>query len=131
MARNLGGRAVARKPGNPDRAYQPERGDFALVDFDPRVGTEQSGRRPALILSPRSYNVATGLAFACPLTNQVKGSAFEVALPAGLGVTGVVLANQLRAIDWIERHASFHARAPRTLLDEVLARIEAVLYSVA
>ena len=76
--------------------------------------------------APRDYNVATGLMFACPITNQVKGGPFESVIARGARVTGV-LANQLRAVDWIARQTEFHSRAPRDLVLDVLARIEAVL----
>jgi mRNA interferase MazF len=115
---------VARKSGS---QYQPDRGDFAYLDFSPHAGTEQAGRRPALILSPRDYNVGTGLLFACPISNQVKGSPFEVTIPRGARVTGVVLANQLRSLDWLVRNAEFQSKAPEDLVLEVLARIEAIL----
>lgn len=108
--------------------YQPDRGHLVYLDFTPHAGTEQAGRRPALVLSPLNYNVATGLMFACPITNQVKGSPFEVALPRGTRITGVVLSNQLRSLDWIARNAQFHSHAPQEVVDEVLARIEAILF---
>ena len=108
-------------------AYQPERGHFVYLDFTPHAGTEQAGRRPALILSPVAYNVATGLAFACPVTNQMKGGAFDVAIPPAARVSGAVLSNQLRSVDWIARNAAFHSLAPEETVLEVLARIEAVL----
>ena len=108
------------------RHYQPERGHFVVLNFTPQSGTEQGGRRPALVLSPVEHNIATGLALVCPITNQVKGSAFEV--PTGArDVTGVVLANQVRAVDWLARGAEFRGVAPEQTLFEVLARIEAVL----
>jgi mRNA interferase MazF len=107
--------------------YQPGRGDFIYLDFTPQAGTEQAGRRPALVLSPQSFNIATGLAFVCPLTSQVKGSAFEVTVPRGVGLSGVVLSDHLRSVDWIERKASFHSKAPEDLLMEVLGRLEAIL----
>ena len=109
------------------KRYQPDRGDFVWLDFDPQAGTEQAGRRPALVLSPRAFNVAIGLAIACPVTNQVKGGRFEVPIPAGAGVTGIVLADQLRSLDWIVRKATFRSNAPRELIDEVLARVFAIL----
>ncbi len=116
-------------------AYQPDRGDFIFLDFSPQAGTEQAGRRPALVLSPLAYNVATGLAFLCPVTNQIKGGAFEVPIPPGAPpgapqgakVTGVVLSDHLRSVDWIARNADFHGAAPTELVLEVLARIEAIL----
>ncbi len=108
-------------------AYQPDRGHFIFLDFSPQAGTEQAGRRPALVLSPLAYNVATGLAFLCPVTNQIKGGAFEVPIPPGAKVTGVVLSDHLRSVDWIARNADFHSQAPTDLVLEVLARIEAIL----
>ncbi len=107
--------------------YQPDRGDFIFLDFSPQAGAEQAGRRPALVLSPLAYNVATGLAFLCPVINRIKGGAFEVPIPAGAKVTGVVLSDHLRSVDWIARNADFHSQAPTDLVLEVLARIEAIL----
>ncbi|MFT3673358.1 type II toxin-antitoxin system PemK/MazF family toxin [Aestuariivirga sp.] len=107
--------------------YQPERGDFIWLDFTPQAGTEQAGRRPALVLSPRAFNIATGLAFACPVTSQVKGGSFEVAIPRGAGLVGVVLSDHLRSLDWVERKADFISRAPEEVVVEVTARLEAIL----
>ena len=111
-------------------AYQPEKGDFAYLDFTPHSGTQPAGRRPALVLSPRTFNIATGLMFACPVTSQAKGSSFEVPIPRGASITGVVLSDQLRSLDWIARHAEYRGIAPDTVVDEVIARIEAVLTSL-
>ncbi len=108
-------------------AYQPDRGHFIFLDFSPQAGTEQAGRRPALVLSPLAYNVATGLVFLCPVTNRIKGGAFEVPILPGAKVTGVVLSDHLRSVDWIARNADFHSQAPTDLVLEVLARIEAIL----
>lgn len=110
-----------------DRFYQPDRGDFVYLEFTPQAGTEQAGRRPGLILSPRDFNIATGLAFVCPLTSQVKGGSFEVPVPKGVGLLGVVLSDQMRSLDWVQRRAQFLSKAPLDLVIEVLARIEAVL----
>jgi mRNA interferase MazF len=110
-----------------DVAYQPERGDFVYLDFTPQAGTEQAGRRPALVLSPRSFNIATRLAAVCPLTNTVTGSRFEVPVPKSTKLTGVILSHQFRTIDWIARKARFHSKADDKLLWEVLGRIEAIL----
>jgi mRNA interferase MazF len=107
--------------------YQPDRGDFVWLNFTPHAGTEQAGERPALVLSPRDFNIATGLAFLCPITSQVKGGSFEVPIPKGSGLGGVVLSDQLRSLDWIERRARLHGQAPRDLVVEVLSRIEAIL----
>ncbi|MEM8645715.1 MAG: type II toxin-antitoxin system PemK/MazF family toxin [Pseudomonadota bacterium] len=111
----------------PDPAYQPGRGDLVYLNFTPQAGTEQAGRRPALVLSPQAFNIATGLVVACPITNQVKGSPFEVALPKGAKLTGVVLSNQMRSVDWIAREISFHSKVDTNTLWDVLGRIEAIL----
>lgn len=110
-----------------DVAYQPERGDFIYLDFDPQSGTEQAGRRPALVISPRDFNIATGLAAVCPITNTVTGSKFEVPVPRGVKLTGVILSYQFRTLDWIARNASFHSKANEELMWEVVGRIEAIL----
>ena len=107
--------------------YQPDKGDFVWLDFTPNAGTEQGGRRPAVVLSPRKFNVATGLAFVCPITSQVKGGSFEVPIPAGVKLGGVILSDHLRSLDWLARNMSFHAQAPRDVVQEVVARLEAIL----
>lgn len=83
----------------------PERGDIVWLSFDPQAGHEQAGRRPALILSPSSYNRNSGLALVVPITSQVKGYPFEVPLPTGLRVGGVILADHLKSVDWRARNA--------------------------
>lgn len=110
-----------------DVRYQPDRGDFIWLDFTPQAGTEQAGHRPALVLSPRDFNIATGLAAVCPVTNTATGSKFEVPLPRGSLLTGVILSYQFRTIDWIARNARFHSKANDDLMWEVLGRIEAIL----
>lgn len=126
--KHSGARPEARRSGDNQRqAYQPRCGDFVHLDFSPQAGTEQAGRRPALVLSPIEYNIATGLAFVCPVTNQLKGSSFEVPISAQARITGAVLSDHLRSVDWLARNMQFHSVAPRDLVLEVLARIEAVL----
>ena len=110
-----------------DVAYQPDRGDFIWLDFSPQAGTEQAGRRPALVLSPRDFNIATGLAAVCPITNTATGSSFEVSIPRGVRLTGIIQTYQFRTLDWISRHAAFHSKANAELMWEVLGRIEAIL----
>lgn len=107
--------------------YQPDRGDFIQINFTPQAGTEQAGHRPALVLSPKDYNIATGLCFAAPVTNQLKGSVWEVPIPRGAKLTGAILSNQMRACDWIERGATYHSQCDEDTMCEVLGRIEAVL----
>ena len=128
MKKPIGAGRAERKSREAARgAYQPERGHFVFVDFTPHAGLEQAGRRPALILSPLNYNIATGLALACPVTSQAKGGSFEVAIPSGARVAGVVLSDHLRSIDWLARNAAFHSVAPTDMVLDVLARVEAIL----
>jgi mRNA interferase MazF len=108
-------------------AYQPDRGDLVWLDFTPHAGTEQGGRRPALVLSGQDFNIATGLAYVCPITNQGKGSSFEVPLPKGAKLTGFALSDNVRSVDWIARKAELHGTSSMDFLHEVLGRLEAIL----
>ena len=103
-------------------AYQPERGDLVWLSFTPQSGHEQAGRRPAVVISPKTYNAKVGLALFCPVTSQRKGYPFEVALPAGLPGTGVVLADQLKSLDWRARRAEFICKLPNAITAEVLGK---------
>lgn len=94
------------------------------MSFDPQSGHEQAGWRPALVVSPGAYNRASSLALLCPITSRVKGYPFEVALPADFAITGVILVDQIRSLDWRARKASFVAHVPDTVVSEVLARLE-------
>ena len=107
----------------------PRRGDLVWVDFSPQAGHEQAGRRPAVILSPEAYNRKTGLAVACPVTSQPKGYAFEVTLPAGLPIAGVVLSDHVRNIDWRARRAERLAALAEETVAEVLGKLTALLAS--
>ena len=107
--------------------FVPDRGQIVWLDFDPQAGREQAGRRPAFVLSPERYNRAAGLALFCPVTSRVKGYPFEVALPEGLGVSGVVLADQVRSLDWRRRRAEFAADVPAALVEEVRQKVLALL----
>jgi mRNA interferase MazF len=96
-------------------AYVPDRAHIIRVNFDPQAGHEQAGWRPALVLSPMTYN-RIGLALVVPITNQVKGYPFEVPLPAGLVTRGVVLSDAIKSVDWNARRARFiEAIPPRPL----------------
>lgn len=99
--------------------YIPDVGHVVKIDFDPVAGHEQGGWRPAVVLSPNSYNAKTSLLVAVPVTNQVKGYPFEVRLPGGMKTTGVVLSDQIKNLDWRVRHA----RYVETALPEVLKAI--------
>jgi mRNA interferase MazF len=100
--------------------YTPDRGDAVWLEFTPQAGHEQAGRRPALVLSPRAYNERAGLALVCPITNQAKGYPFEVAIPTGEKISGVVLADQVRSLDWIARRAAFIETVPTTVVTRTL-----------
>jgi len=108
-------------------AFVPEAGDLVWLAFDPQAGREQAGRRPALVLSPRIYNAKSGLALACPITNQSKGYPFEVAVPSGQGVTGVILADHVKSIDWKARRAEKLGHCPNEVIDEVRAKLAPLL----
>jgi mRNA interferase MazF len=108
-------------------AFVPEAGDLVWLTFDPQAGHEQAGRRPALVLSAQAYNQKSGLAVVCPVTNQRKGYPFEVPVPAGCGVSGAILADHLKNVDWKARRAARIGRVPPSTLDEVLARLAPLL----
>ena len=107
--------------------YTPQRGDIVWLNFNTQIGREQAGRRPAVVLSPGSYNGKVGLLLACPITSQVKGYPFEVAIPAGLKIRGVVLSDQIKSLDWRGKEAEFVSRLPADAMNEVLAKISALL----
>ena len=107
----------------------PERGDLIWLSFTPQSGREQAGRRPALVVSPSTYNSKVGLALVCPITSRVKGYPFEVALPEVGPVPGVVLADQLRSLDWRSREAELIAKAPTAVVERVLQLVGALLSS--
>jgi mRNA interferase MazF len=107
--------------------YVPSRGDAVWISFNPQAGHEQAGRRPALIASPAAYNRKVGLALLWPITSQRKGYPFEVPLPADLGVGGVVLADQLKSLDWRVRRTTFLCRVPPAVVREALERVGVLL----
>ena len=104
-------------------SYVPDRGDLVWLEFTPQAGSEQRGRRLALVLSPKSYNGKVGLALFCPLTSKVKGYPFEVKLPEGYAVSGVVLSDQLKSLDWRSRKAKFIERISPDVMAMVTARV--------
>ena len=107
--------------------YIPERGDVVWITLNPQAGHEQAGRRPAVVLSPLAYNAKVGLALLCPITGRVKGYPFEVAIPAGLPATGVVLSDQIKSLDWRTRKAEWVCSLPAETMAEVLARSQTLL----
>lgn len=109
--------------------YVPDAGDVVWLDFAPQAGHEQAGRRPGLILSPSSYNAAAGLALCCPITSRVKGYPFEVAVVPmpGYQLNGVVLADQVRSINYQARNAQKFAEVTAQCALDVSARIKLLL----
>ena len=107
--------------------YIPQRGDTIWLDFNPQTGREQAGRRPAFVVSPSPYNSKVGLALLCPITSWVKGYPFEVSIPTGLAVEGVILSDQLKSLDWRKRRASFICSLPESVTQEVIKKVEALL----
>jgi mRNA interferase MazF len=116
-----------KKSGNGGKFRAPSQGDLIWLDFSPHAGHEQAGRRPALVVSPSYYNRKSGLALVCPITNKAKAYPFEVALPAGLELSGAVLCDHLKSADWRARRAEIVAAAPPDLLADVLAKIAVLL----
>lgn len=108
-------------------AYAPDRGDAVWVTFNPQAGHEQAGRRPALVLSPIAYNRKVGLAVLCPITNQIKGYPFEVAIPHGLKVTGAILSDQVKSLDWKARDTKLICKLPSVVTDEALKKLNTLL----
>lgn len=106
-----------------DAAYVPERGDVVWLTFDPQAGHEQAGRRPALVVSPRAYNGKVGLALFCPVTGKRKGYPYEVEIPPALTISGVILSDQLKSLDWRARNAQYICRLPMPNMLDALARI--------
>ena len=105
----------------------PERGDLVWLEFNPQAGSEQAGHRPALVISPKSYNRKVGLALVCPVTSRVKGYPFEVELPPGLDAQGVILSDQIKSLDWRARSATYLGTVPDVVMEEVTARILALV----
>jgi mRNA interferase MazF len=105
-------------------AYVPEKGDFITLSFDPQAGHEQKGRRPALIISNHLFNQATGLAIACPITNTDRSIPFHLSVPATSSLTGFVMIEQVKSIDYRARNAKFIERSPSDFLEDVIALVD-------
>jgi mRNA interferase MazF len=108
-------------------SYTPDRGDIVWLNFSPQTGREQAGRRPALVLSPQAYNEKVGLLIACPITSQVKGYPFEVSIPAGLSIRGVILSDQIKSLDWRRREIEFINRLPASITNQVIRKLETLI----
>lgn len=109
------------------KKYIPSRGDIVWIDFDPTKGHEQSGRSPAIVVSPLAYNKLSHRALFCPITSRTKGYVFEVEFK-GDEVVGAILADQIRTLDWSKRRVTFSEKAPRVIVDEVEARLLVLIH---
>lgn len=118
------GMVMAERTG--EKQYIPERGDLVWTDFDPAAGHEQMGHRPALVLSPAVFNRKILLALVVPVTSRVRGHGFEVTL-TGEKISGVVLCQQVKTIDFVERGLKFAEKAPASVVSEVLAKVRAIV----
>ena len=105
----------------------PDRGDVIWINLDPQAGHEQAGRRPALVISPSSYNSKVGLALMCPITSQIKGYPFEVVIPEGQKIQGAILSDQAKSLDWKARKATLICQLPVLLVEEVLKKLNTLV----
>lgn len=112
---------VTRQPRAPDR------GDVVWITLAPQAGHEQAGRRPAVVLSPANYNGKVGLALMCPITSRIKGYPFEVIVPDGLPITGAILSDQVKSLDWRARQAERICTLPQPVVTEALQKLGALL----
>ena len=115
-----------KKSGN--KSYIPHRGDIIWLDFNPRIGREQAGHRPAIVISPKQFNSLSSLVFVCPITSKIKGFSFEVLLIEEMQTKGVVLIHHLRSIDWKTRGIKFVEQAPISVIEEICAKLKPLLF---
>ena len=108
--------------------YCPERGDVVWLDFNPQAGHEQKGRRPAIVLSPSQYNGKVGLALICLITSQIKNYPFEVRLPEGFNVSGVIISDQIKSLDWKMRNVEFIDKVPNSIIVEVISKFRTLIH---
>ncbi|MEI6236522.1 MAG: type II toxin-antitoxin system PemK/MazF family toxin [Planctomycetota bacterium] len=109
-------------------SYVPERGDFISLTFDPQSGHEQKGRRPALVLSGFAFNKTTGMAVICPITNTDRRNPFHVPLSGRTGLTGFVMVDQLKSLDFRARSAKFIEKAPKEVIEDALGLADAIVF---
>jgi mRNA interferase MazF len=111
--------------------YIPQKGDFVIITFDPQSGHEQKGRRPAIVISNKIFSKATGLAIVCPITNANRKIPFHVPVSNESSLTGYIMVEQVKSIDYKSREIKFVAKAPNHVLDEVLGLLDACIYQDA
>ncbi|MGB5218022.1 MAG: endoribonuclease MazF [Smithella sp.] len=107
--------------------YIPARGDVIWLSFNPQSGHEQSGHRPAIVITPREYNEKAGLALCCPITSKIKDYPFEVRINIKGKIDGVILSDQVKSLDWQERQARYIAAAPRDVLYETIEKMNLLI----
>jgi len=107
--------------------YVPSRGDIVWLEFNPQIGTEQAGRRPAIVVSPKTYNQKVGLAIFCPITSQIKGYSFEVKIPENCEIQGVILSDQIKSLDWKKRKAEYICQISKEILSELIGKIRTLI----
>ena len=100
--------------------YIPKKGDIIWINFNPQVGREQRGRRPGLVISPNIYNRKVGLVLVCPITSKIKGYPFEVSIPEQLPISGVILADQIKSLDYKTRQAEYICKLSKEKLVQVI-----------
>jgi mRNA interferase MazF len=108
--------------------YIPKRGDFIWIDFDPQAGHEQMGNRPALVISHDDFNEQMGFAYICPISNTQRKNPFYVSIPEGEAVTGVIMTEQMRSLDFRARKATYKGACPELLLQDCLRRIKPIIF---
>lgn len=108
-------------------SYVPDRGDLVWLQFNPQSVHEQTGKHPALVISPIAYNSKVGLSLLCPVTSRIKGYPFEIIIPQDLPIEGVILSDQVKSLDWQSREATFICKIPDTTLAEVVSKIELLI----
>ena len=109
------------------KKYIPDRGDIVLINFSPQFGREQYGKRPAVVISPKSYNAKVGLAIFCPITSKIKNYPFEVILENYLKTRGAVLSDHVKSFDWTARNVYFKEKMSQKNLNEVLAKLSMLI----
>jgi mRNA interferase MazF len=107
--------------------YVPEQGHIVWLTLNPYKGHEQSGRRPAIVLSPSSYNARVGLAIFCPITSKEKGYPFEIKLPINCSIQGVILADQIKSLDWRSRNAEYICKVTKSILQKISKKLTLLL----
>jgi mRNA interferase MazF len=108
--------------------YIPKQGDFIILNFDPPSGHEQKGRRPALVISKTAFNRHTGMVMLCPITNTFRNFPFHVAVPENAKLTGYIMVEQIKSVDYASRKARYLGKAPRAVVNQVLGILDACIY---